>query len=169
MSATQSSFSARQNRLPIRVKCFVLYGVNTLWFILVYSGSANHRLKGVLISPQPDQLPDIVGRNRQCRWKEGLFMYRIPSFFLLQRLKGSMSEDARDFSNIETRTSTKFIFLQGKAPKKIHAILKDTLREHASSYATVKNWVAQFKRGDFSTCDAPCPGRGETQVEKSPR
>jgi len=51
MSATQSSFSARQNRLPIRVKCFVLYGVNTLWFILVYSGSANHRLKGVLISP----------------------------------------------------------------------------------------------------------------------
>ena len=73
-----------------------------------------------------------------------------------------MSEDARDFSNIETRTSIKFIFLQGKAPKKIHAILKDTLREHASSYATVKNWVAQFKRGDFSTCDAPCPGRPKT-------
>jgi len=22
-----------------------------------------------------------------------------------------------------------------------------------------KNWVAQFKRGDFSTCDAPRPGR----------
>jgi len=26
-------------------------------------------------------------------------------------------------------------------------------------HATVKNWVAQFKRGDFSTCDAPLPGR----------
>ena len=25
-------------------------------------------------------------------------------------------------------------------------------------YVTVKNWVAQFKRGDFSTCDAPLPG-----------
>jgi len=24
---------------------------------------------------------------------------------------------------------------------------------------TVKNWVVQFKRGDFSTCDAPRPGR----------
>jgi len=24
-------------------------------------------------------------------------------------------------------------------------------------YATIKNWVAQFKRGDFSTCDMPCP------------
>jgi len=48
-----------------------------------------------------------------------------------------------------------FFFLQGKTPKKIHAILTETLGEHASSYATVKNWVAQFKRGDFSTCDAP--------------
>jgi hypothetical protein len=32
----------------------------------------------------------------------------------------------------------------------IHAILKVTLGEHAPSYATVKIWVAQFKRGDFS-------------------
>ena len=52
--------------------------------------------------------------------------------------------------------------LQGKAPKEIHAILTETLGEHAPSYATVKNWVAQFKRGDFSTCDAPCPGRPKT-------
>ena len=50
----------------------------------------------------------------------------------------------------------KFFFpLQGKAPKEFHAILKETLGEHAPSYATVKNWVAQFKRGDFSTRDAP--------------
>jgi len=25
-----------------------------------------------------------------------------------------------------------------------------------------KNWMAQFKRGDFSTCDAPRPGRFKT-------
>ena len=30
------------------------------------------------------------------------------------------------------------------------------------SYATVKNWVAQFKRGEFSTRDAPRPGRPKT-------
>jgi len=29
-------------------------------------------------------------------------------------------------------------------------------------YATVKNWVAQFKHGDFSTCDAPRSGRLKT-------
>jgi len=42
-------------------------------------------------------------------------------------------------------------------PKEIHAILAETLGEHAPSDATVKNWVAQFKRGDFSTCDVPHP------------
>ena len=52
-----------------------------------------------------------------------------------------------------------FFFLQGKAPKEIHAILPQTLGKHAPLYATVKNWVAQFKRGDFATCDAPRPGQ----------
>ena len=53
--------------------------------------------------------------------------------------------------------SSSFFFLQGKAPKEIHAILTETLGEYAPSYATVKNWVAQFKRGDFSTSDGPSP------------
>jgi len=61
-----------------------------------------------------------------------------------------MSGDARDFNNIETRAAIKFFYpLQGKAPKEIHAILRETLGEHAPSYTTVKNWVTQFKRGDF--------------------
>ena len=34
--------------------------------------------------------------------------------------------------------------------------------EHAPSYATVKNWAPQFKRGDFSTCDASRTGRPKT-------
>ena len=55
-----------------------------------------------------------------------------------------------------------FFPLQGKAPKEIHAILTETLGEHAPSYATAKNWVAQVKHGDFFTCDAPHPGRSKT-------
>jgi len=50
-----------------------------------------------------------------------------------------------------------FFFLQGKVPKEIHTILKETLGENAPLYATIKNWVAQVKCGDFSACDAPCP------------
>jgi len=75
-----------------------------------------------------------------------------------------MLGDGRDFNNIETRAVIKFFFLHGKAPKEIHAILTEILGEHAPSYATVKTWVAQFKRGDFSTCDAPCPGRHKTMT-----
>ena len=89
-------------------------------------------------------------------------MCRIASLLLLQRLKGSMSGDAPDFSNIETRAIIKFFPLQGKATKEIHAILIETLGEHAPSYSTVKNWVAQLKLGDFSTCVAPRPGQPRT-------
>ena len=65
-----------------------------------------------------------------------------------------MTGDARDFNNIEMRAPIKFLFfLQGKAPKETHAILTETLGEHASSYATVKNWVVQFKRDDSSRLD----------------
>jgi len=55
-----------------------------------------------------------------------------------------------------------FFFLQGKAPKEIRAILKETLGEYAPTYATAKNWVAQLKRSDFFTCDAPRSGRPKT-------
>ena len=42
-----------------------------------------------------------------------------------------------------------FFARQGKASKEIHAFLTETLGDHASLYATVKNWVAQFKFDDF--------------------
>jgi len=70
-----------------------------------------------------------------------------------------MSGNMCDFNNMETPAVIKFFFfMQGKVPKEIHAILTETIGEHAPSYATGKNWVAQFKCGDFSTCDAPHPG-----------
>jgi len=69
-------------------------------------------------------------------------MGRIACLFLLQRLKGSMSDNARDFDNVEMWAVIKYFFMQGKGPKEIHAILTEILAEHASSYATIKNWVA---------------------------
>jgi len=89
-------------------------------------------------------------------------MCRNASLFLLQRLKGSMSGDARFQQYGDARCHQVFFFLQGKTPKEIRAILIETLGEHAPSYATVQNWVARFKRGDFSTCDTPRPGRPKT-------
>jgi len=90
--------------------------------------------EGWLIKPKSDLLPDVVGRNRHCRWKEG--PVHVPNCLsLLQRLKGSMSGDARYFNNIETRADIKLFFfllpLQGKAPKEIQAILIEILGEYA--------------------------------------
>ena len=56
-------------------------------------------------------------------------------------------------------SSHQLSFLQSKTPKEIYAIPTETLGEHTPSYAVVKNWVGQFKRGDFSTCVAPSPRR----------
>jgi len=51
-----------------------------------------------------------------------------------------MSGDERDFNNTDRRAVSEFLFfLQDKAPKEIHTILTETLREHAPSYATIKN------------------------------
>jgi hypothetical protein len=85
-------------------------------------------------------------------------MCRIAIIFLLQRLKESMS-DARDFDNIDTRAVVMvFVFPAGQGAEGDSHLLIETLGEHSPSYATVKNWVAQFKRGEISTCNAPRPG-----------
>ena len=90
-------------------------------------------------------------------------MCRIASVLLLQRLKGSMSGYARNFNNTETRAVIKVFFPARKSAEgNSRHSEKKTLGEHAPSHATVKNWVAQVKRGDFSTCDAPRSGRPKT-------
>jgi hypothetical protein len=68
---------------------------------------------------------------------------------LTQRLEGSGLGNEHSFNNIEPRSLIKRYFLPGKAPKDFHDILKETLRKEAPSFATVKNWVPQFKSRDF--------------------
>jgi len=69
-----------------------------------------------------------------------------------------MSGNARDFNNIETRAVIKIFFPARQGAEGNSSLLTETSGEHARSYNTVRKWVAQFKRGDFSTCDAPHPG-----------
>ena len=59
-----------------------------------------------------------------------LLMCRIAVFFVTEAER-NMSGDARDFNNIQSRAAIKLFFLQGKALKKIHSILTETLGEHA--------------------------------------
>jgi len=80
-------------------------------------------------------------------------------FLVTETERKHVSRRARFQQHRDASCHQVFFFLQGKALKEIHAILTETLGEHAPSYATVQNWVVQFKRRDFSTCDAPRPGR----------
>ena len=97
-----------------------------------------------------------------CRWKDGVFHVPNCKSFLVREAEGKHVRRRARFQQHRDASCHQVFFLQGKAPKEIHAILKETLGEHAPSYATVKNWVAQFKRGDFSASVAPCSGRPKT-------
>ena len=84
-------------------------------------------------------------------------MCRIADLFL----KGSMSGDARDFNNIKTRAVIKIPpARQGAKGNTRHS--DRNIRVTCTIVRHPKNWVAQFKRGDFSTCDAPRPGQPKT-------
>jgi len=87
---------------------------------------------------------------------------RIASLFLLQRLKGSISGDARDFNNIETRTVIKLFFSarQGAEGNSRHS--DRSIRGTCTIVCHRQKLVAKFKRRDFSNSDAPRPGRPET-------
>jgi len=84
------------------------------------------------------------------------------SFLITEAERKHVGRRARFQQHRDASCHQVFFFLQGKATKEIHAILTETLGEHAPSYATVRNWVAKFKRGDFSTCVAPRPRRLKT-------
>jgi len=65
-----------------------------------------------------------------------------------------MSGDARDFNKIETRAVIKFIFLQGKAPKEIHAILTET------SACFLPGRAKDLSAPLYLSSSVECPGGG---------
>jgi len=56
-----------------------------------------------------------------------------------------MSPYARDFNNIETRAVTKYFFLQGKVPKEIKAILRETQGKMHHHIPPSKTWWPSLK------------------------
>ncbi|XP_028033987.1 uncharacterized protein LOC114245880 [Bombyx mandarina] len=60
---------------------------------------------------------------------------------------------------IEQRAVIKFLHVKGTKRKDIYDELKNVLGECAPSYATIKNWVAEFKRGHSCVQDEAQPGR----------
>ena len=62
----------------------------------------------------------------------------------------------------EFRAVIKHLHMKGLTPKEIKAELDNVHSTSALAFATVYNWVNEFKRGRTSTCDAP---RSERPIE----
>jgi hypothetical protein len=73
-----------------------------------------------------------------------------------------MSGYASDFNNIETRAVVQFIFSARQGAERNSRQSERNIREICTIACHCQNWVAQFKRVVFSTCDSPRPGRLKT-------
>ena len=71
-------------------------------------------------------------------------MPNCKSFIVTEAERKHVRRSARFQQHRDVSCHEVFFFLLGKAPKEIHAILIETLGEHAPSNATVKNWVAHL-------------------------
>lgn len=64
-----------------------------------------------------------------------------------------------EIAKIEYRAIIKFLTLEGSSPAEIHERLIKVYKEGSPSYATVKRWAAETKRGRKSLDDEPRSGR----------
>ena len=62
-------------------------------------------------------------------------------------------------SKVEYRAVIRYLYLKGKTYKEIHGELADVYGPSAPSYAQVKFWVGEFKRGRTSLVDEARSGR----------
>ena len=69
-------------------------------------------------------------------------------------------------SKVEYRAVIRYLYLKGKTGKEIHGELADVYRSSAPSYAQVKFWVGEFKRGRTSLEDEARSGRQLDATDK---
>ena len=62
-------------------------------------------------------------------------------------------------SKVEYRAVIRYLYLKSKTGKEIHVELADVYGSSAPSYAQVKFWVGEFKRGRTSLEDEARSGR----------
>ena len=72
-----------------------------------------------------------------------------------------MASDAKAgfSSKVEYRAVDRYLYLKGKTGKEIYGELANVYESSSPSYAQVKFWVWEFKRGRTSLEDEARPGR----------
>ena len=79
-----------------------------------------------------------------------------------------MASDAKACfsSKVEYRAVIRYLYLKGKTGKEIHSELADVYGSSAPSYAQVKFWVGEFKRGRTSLEDEARSGRQQDATDE---
>ena len=98
---------------------------------------------------------------------------RLSSHSLIRFLMSNMVNDAKACfsSKVEYRAVIRYLYLKGKTGKEINGKLADVCGSSAPSYARVKFWVGEFKRGRTSLEDEarsrrPLDATDETMCKK---
>ena len=79
-----------------------------------------------------------------------------------------MASDAKACfsSKVEYRAVIRYLYLKGKTGKEIHGELADVYGSSAPSYAQVKFWVGEFKRGRTFLEDEARSGRPQDATDE---
>ena len=80
----------------------------------------------------------------------------------------NMASDAKACfsSKVEYRAVIRYLYLKDKTSKEIHSELADVYRSSAPSYAQVRFWVGEFKRGRTSLEDEARSGHPLDATDK---
>ena len=102
--------------------------------------------------------------NRLCRWKEGSVHVPNCKSFLVTETEGKRIRRRAWFQQHGDASCHQGFFpaRQGAEGNSRHS--ERNIRGTCTIVCHRHNWVALFKRGDFSTCDAPRPGRLKTVI-----
>ena len=93
-------------------------------------------------------------------WK--ISIRSVNSFLVYKPFEVDVSVIFFNMEKLKNRAVIEYLFKKGLAGQEIHNDMVNVLGESAPSYATVKNWVAEFKRGRTSLEDEPREGRPKT-------
>ncbi|XP_076068328.1 histone-lysine N-methyltransferase SETMAR-like [Oratosquilla oratoria] len=88
---------------------------------------------------------DTSRANQACKWQSVVELKELTHLLEMEK--------------IEYRAVIKYLHLKGMSPSEVHKDMVQTLGDDSPSYATVKRWVAEFKRGRDSVKDEPKSGR----------
>ena len=79
----------------------------------------------------------------------GYKIARLSSHSLIRYSMSNMASDTKACfsSKVEYRAVIRYFYLKGKTDKEMHGELDDVYGSSAPSYAQIKFWVGEFKRG----------------------